>query len=113
MYEGHCDRPLTHCGGHPFDIAGPDVPDGEHARQRRLEKMRVPRERPMRGGQIVVRQIGPCLDEPFSIERDASMKPLGAGNGTGHKKDVPYVVGLDASRLRVAPAYAFEMMSPF
>ena len=67
----------------------------------------------MRGGQIVLRQIGPCLDEPFGIERDAPMEPLCAGNGTGHEKDVPYVVGLDASGLMVAPADSFEMMIPF
>ena len=67
----------------------------------------------MRGGQIVLRQIGPCLDEPFSIERDAPIEPLRAGNGTGHEEDVPDVVGLAASSLIVAPAHAFEMMRPF
>ena len=67
----------------------------------------------MRGGQIVLRQIGSRLDEPFGIERDAPIKPLGAGNGTGHEKDVSYVVGLDAAGLIVAPAHPFEMVTPF
>jgi hypothetical protein len=26
MYEGHRNRPFTRCGGHAFNIAGPEVP---------------------------------------------------------------------------------------
>ena len=41
------------------------------------------------------------------------MEPLCAGNGTGHEKDVSYVVGFGAPGLMVAPAHSFEMMIPF
>src|SRR4029077_7114420 len=57
--------------------------------------------------------IGSRLDEPVGIERDAPDKPLCVGNGTGHEKDVPYVVGFGAAGLMVAPAHSFEMMSSF
>ena len=71
MYEGHRDRPLAHCGGDPFDIAAPDIADREHSGQTGFEEMGSPGERPMRSSQILLRQIGSCLDEPFGIERDA------------------------------------------
>lgn len=113
MDEGHRDRPLAHCGGDPFDIAGPDVADSEHSGQTRFQEMGSPRKWPMRGGQILLRQIGSRLDEPVGIERDAPVEPLCAGHGTGHEKDVSYVVGLRAAGLIVAPAHPFEMMTPF
>ena len=76
MDEGDRDRSLAHCRRHALDIAAPDVADREHAGQTRFEKMGRPGERPMRGGQIFLRQIRPGLDEPFGIERDASIEPL-------------------------------------
>ena len=65
----------------------------------------------MRGGQILLRQIGSRLDEPFGIERDAPVEPLCVGNGTGHEKDVADVVGFGAAGLMVAPAHPFEMVT--
>ena len=65
MYEGHRDRPFTHCGGYPFDIAGPDVADGEYAGQTSFEEM----------GALV---SGHCAAAKSSCDRSAPvlMNPL-------------------------------------
>ena len=78
MDEGDRDRTLAHRRRHTFDIAAPDVADREHSRQTRFEEMGRPGERPMRGGQILLRQIRTRLDESFGIERNASLEPLRA-----------------------------------
>src|SRR5215469_10718554 len=70
-------------------------------------------ERPMSGGQILLREIGACLDEALGIKRDAPIEPLSVWNGAHHEKDVSYVVHLDAAGLMVAPAHSFEMLIPF
>src|SRR5437867_3276791 len=113
MYKGHRYRSLAHCRGDPFDIAGPDVADGEHAGQTGFEEMGSSGERPMSGGQILLREIGSCLDEALGIKRNAPVEPPGVGNGTHHEKDVSYVVGLGAAGVMVAPAHSFEMLIPF
>src|SRR5437660_10015580 len=113
MYEGDRDGPFAHCRRHALDIASPDVTHREYARQTRFEKMGSPGERPMRGGQILWRQIWSRLDESFSIERDAPLDPFRTGNCPCHEENVPYVVGLDVAGLMVAPAHAFEMVTPF
>ena len=74
MHEGDRDRALADRRRHAFDVAGSDVADGEHAGQAGFEQMGRPRERPVRGGQIVLRQIGPGLDEPLGVERDAPVR---------------------------------------
>ncbi len=58
----------------------------------------------MSAGQILLREIGSCLDETLGIKRDAPVEPLCAGNGTRHEKDVSYVVGFGVPGLMVAPA---------
>jgi hypothetical protein len=107
------ERTLAHCRRDTLDIATPDIADGEHSGQTRFEKVGSPGGRPMRGGQIILRQIRSCLDETFGIERHASIEPLCAGNGAGHDENVSDVVGLDAPGLIVPPAQAFEMTTPF
>src|SRR5262245_34989723 len=64
----------------------------------------------MSAGQILLREIGPCLDEALGIKRDTPVEPLCAGNGAHHEKDVSYVVGFGIPGLVVAPADLFEMM---
>src|SRR5678815_121139 len=70
-------------------------------------------ERPMSAGQILLREIGSCLDETLGIKRNAPMEPLCAGNGTHHEKNVSYVVGFGVPGLVAAPGDSFEMMIPF
>ena len=113
MDEGDRDRTLAHCRRDTLDIAAPDVADSEHSGQTCFEKMRRPGERPARGGQVVLGQIRPGLDETFGIEGHASTKPLGGRNGTGHDEDVADVVGFDFAGLTVAPAHALEMVASF
>jgi hypothetical protein len=61
------ERTLAHCRRDTLDIATPDIADGEHSGQTRFEKVGSPGGRPMRGGQIVLRQIRSCLDEIFEM----------------------------------------------
>ena len=70
-------------------------------------------QRPMRGGQIVLRQIGSRLDESFGFECETATKPLCTGNRTRHDKNMPDVVSLDGAGLMVPPAHRFEMATPF
>ena len=98
MDEGNRDRTLADGRRNTFDIAAPDVADCEHSGQTRFEEMGSPGERPMRGGQIFLRQIRPRLDESFRVERDTATEPVGARNRAGHDENVADVVGLDARR---------------
>ncbi len=43
--------------------------------QARLEQVRRPRERPLRRGQVLGRQVRPGLDEALRVERDAAVEP--------------------------------------
>jgi hypothetical protein len=109
MDKGNRDRPLAHGRRHALDVSSPDVPYREHTRQTRFEEKRGPGRRPMRGGQVVLRQIRSRPDEPFRIERNTPIEPLRAGNGAGHDEDVPDFVGFDAPDLIVPPANSLKM----
>lgn len=113
MDEGYRNRSLADCRGDPFNVRGPDVADGEHTGQTGFKEMGSPGERPMSGGQILLREIGSCLDEALGIKRDTLFEPTGVGNGTHHEKDVSYVMELGAAGLMVAPSHSFEMLIPF
>src|SRR5437867_12388492 len=89
MHEGDRYGSLSDRRCHPLDIAGPYVTDGEDAWQACFEKMRGPAERPLRGGEIVVRQVRPGLDEPLLAERQAAIEPACIGHGARHEADVP------------------------
>ena len=79
MDESDRDRALAHRRRDALDIAAAHVADREHSGQTGFEKMRRPGERPTRGGQIVLRQIRPGLDESFGVERDAALEPCVLG----------------------------------
>lgn len=113
MYEGHRNRALAHRRGDPFDIAGPDVADREHTGQTGFKQLGSPGERPMSGGQILLREIGSGFNESLGIKHDALAEPLGVGNGTHHEKDVSDVVRFGVAGLMVAPPHSFEMLIPF
>ena len=78
--EGDGDRSFADGRRHTLDVACPHVADREHAGQARFEQMRRARQRPMRGGQVVLGQVGPGLDEPLGIERDAAVEPARVGS---------------------------------
>jgi hypothetical protein len=66
----------------------------------------------MRGGQLVPREVGSRLDEPLRVEHDAPVEPARARSGACHDEDVPDVPVLDGAGQAVAPAHAFEMVTP-
>ena len=67
-------------------------------------------ERPVRGGEIFVRQFRSGLDEALRVEREAALEPLVLGTRTGHHEHVPDVARLDVAGRRVAPVHALEML---
>ena len=113
MDKGDRNRPFADCRRHALEAASADVADREHPGQTRFQEMRGTGERPIRHGQIVPRQIRPRFDEPFRIERDTSVKPVGVGNRSSHEKDVADVVRLGLPGVLVLPANASEMSVPF
>src|SRR6266542_5048075 len=76
VYEGDRILSLPDCRRDTFEIACPDVAHREHSRQARFEEMRSPGERPVRGGQVVLRQVRPRLDEPLPVERYTTVEPV-------------------------------------
>src|SRR4029453_2456407 len=113
VHEGNRDGPLAHCGRHALDIPSADVTHREHSGQTRFEKMGRPGGGPMRGPQVLLRQMGSLLDESFCIECDAPLEPLRTRNCPCHEENMPYVVGVGVAGLIVAPAHPFEMITPF
>src|SRR5712691_2649360 len=113
MDERDRDRAFAYCRGDAFDVAPAHVTDRKHCGEARFKEMRRPCERPVRGGEVLFRQIRPRLDEPVLVERDTVGEPARTRNGSGHREDVSDVVSLDGPGLVVAPAHALEMVDPF
>src|SRR5262249_11987712 len=63
--------------------------------------------------QVFWRQIRTSLDETFSVERDAAIKPTGIRIRTGHDEDVTDLVVLGLIRFTVSPANGFEVIASF
>src|SRR5438270_13743924 len=84
MNEGHGNRSFADGRGYALEISTADVADREDARQARFEEVGQPDERPPRGDEIVVRQVGTGLDEAVVIERDAAVEPFRRRHGPGH-----------------------------
>src|SRR5262249_44909676 len=57
--------PFADCRRHTLEATSADVADCEYLWQTRFQEIRGPGERPMRRGQIVLRQIRPRFDELF------------------------------------------------
>src|ERR1700732_3953122 len=75
MDERDRDRAFAHGRRDAFDVAAAHVADRKHARKARFEKMRRPRERPVRGGEVLFRQIRPGFDEAVLVESDTAIEP--------------------------------------
>src|SRR5260370_41505500 len=55
MDERDRDRAFTHGRGDAFDVAAAHVADREHSGKARFEQMGRPCERPVRGGEVLLR----------------------------------------------------------
>ena len=77
MDKSDRNRPFADCRRHTLEAASADVADREHPGQTRFQEARGPGERPMRHGQIILRQIRPRFDELFCVEREAAVEPVG------------------------------------
>src|SRR5262249_31755847 len=86
--EGYGDRSFSDGRGNALDVAAAHITDC-NSRQARLEEIWRAGERPLRGGEIIRRQIRSCLDESFLIQRDTVVKPCCSRYGTGHYEHVP------------------------
>jgi hypothetical protein len=75
MDEGDGNRSLADRRRDSFDVATSHVADSKDTGQARFEEMRRPGQRPVRGRQIVARQVGPGLDESLGIERNTAIEP--------------------------------------
>src|SRR5262245_1531112 len=113
MDKGDRNRPFADSRRHTLEAASADVADREYPGQTRFQEIRGPGERPMRHGQIILRQTLPRFDEPFRVERDAPVEPAGVRNGACHDEDVADVARLYVPGLVVPPANALEMIIPF
>src|SRR2546425_8720070 len=111
MYEGNRNRSFADRRRHAFDITSPNVTDCEHSGQTGFEQVRRSRKRPLRGGQILGRQIRSGLDKPLAVKSDTSIKPVRIGNSAGHREDVANVVSFDVSQLTISPRDALQMIA--
>src|SRR5215210_8075293 len=113
VYEGDRDRSLADSRRDTLHVSASYVADGEHPRQARLEQMRRPAERPVRGREVVGRQVRSGLDEALGVERHTAVQPAGGGIRTRHEEHVPDRLRLGLSAARVAPGHALEMIATF
>ena len=65
----------------------------------------------MCGAQVFWRQMRTSLDEAFSVERDAAIRPTGIPIRTGHDESVTDLVFLRLIRFTVSPANGFEVIA--
>src|SRR5512135_139350 len=110
VHERDRNRSFPDGGGHALDAPRPHIADREYAGQTRFVEVRRAAMRPTRGGQLVLRQVTPRLDESLRVAHDAAIEPARVGIAAGHEEDVPDVVGLGFPGLIVPPAHAFEMV---
>src|SRR5262245_54333587 len=113
MHERNCDGALAHCGRHALDISGPDIAHRKYPRQTGFEEMGRSGHRPMRAGQVLLREVWPGFDEPFIIKGNAAVEPMRAWAGPGHEEDMSYVVGFGGSSLMLLPGHRLEMIVSF
>ena len=73
MDHRNARRSFADGGGHAFQTAATHVADGEDARQAGFEEMRLASERPARGLELVGTQAPARTDEPFVVEREATL----------------------------------------
>ena len=89
MDKGDRNRPFADRRRHALEAASADIAYREHPGQTRFQEIRGPGERPIRRGQIVLRQIRPRFDEPFRVESDAAVEPVGVGMAPAMTKTWP------------------------
>ena len=75
--------PFADRRSYPFDVARPNITDGEDTGQIRFQHLgNVARPLPQRFSHRI--EIPACDDESFMVERDATSEPLGSRGCSGH-----------------------------
>src|SRR5581483_6886314 len=103
VHELHARRPFAHRRGYALHAAATDIPHREDSRHGGLEHIRLPRQRPATGGEILRMQFGARPDEPLVIQGDAARQPTRVGNCAGHEKDMMDRLGLGPLVARAVP----------
>ena len=111
MYEGDRNRSFTHCRCYALEAASANIAYREYSGQTCFEQMWSTRQRPLRGGQIVRRQIRSGLNESIRVERNAAVQPMCVWNCASHNEDMAYVARLQLSGYVIPPAHALKMIS--
>src|SRR5262245_12504836 len=109
MNEGDRDRSLAHGRRDALDIAAAHVSNREDTWTTRFEQIGRPGQRPLRGRQLVWRQVRTGFDEALVVEYEAAGEPARIRIGAGHDEDVPDVVSFDVAGPGILPSNPCEL----
>jgi hypothetical protein len=113
MNKWNRNRSFANRGRDTLDAAATHVACRKDSRQTGFEQVRRTDKGPACSAQIFWRQIGTCLNEAFSVKRDAAIKPTGVRIAACHNEHMADVVLLNLPSLIVSPANGFEVIASF
>jgi len=111
MYESDRDGSLTHCRCNALEATSANIANREYSGQTCFKQMGSASEWPIRGGEILGRQIPSGLDESIPIESNAPLQPMCVWYRASHDEQVAYSASLHRSGCVITPAHALQMIT--
>src|SRR5687767_8249616 len=98
VHEGNCRGSLTHSGCNALHAACAHIANRKNPRKAGLQRVWCARQRPVRGIEIISRQICARLDESLLVACHTTEQPVRAWLRTGHDEYVANCTALDLAR---------------